>query len=56
MNATKTDMLYEESKSIKDDQRNHNNEIEKIYYFTNSKIDKVILFETNMKVIKVYDA
>lgn len=56
MNTTKSEMLYEECKYLKDDQKNHNNEIEKIYYFTNSKIDKVVLFETNMKVIKVYDA
>lgn len=53
-NATSTNMLYEETKI--EDKSKHNNEIEKIYYFSSSKIDKVVLFETNMKVIKVYDA
>ena len=56
MNTTKTDMLYEEVKYLKDDQKNHKNEIEKIYYFSNQKIDKIVLFETNMREIKIYDA
>ena len=48
-NAT---MKYEESKL--EDKKSHNNYIEKIYYF--EKIDKVILFESNMKVVRIYDA
>lgn len=46
-------MLYEESQDIVD-RKPHNGQIEKIYYF--EKIDKVILFEANMRVVRIYDA
>ena len=46
-------MMYQESTEITDRQV-HNGQIEKIYYF--EKIDKVILFESNMKVVRIYDA
>ncbi len=51
--ATQIDMLYEESQEIVD-RKPHNGQIEKIYYF--EKIDKVILFEANMRVVRIYDA
>ena len=51
--ATQVDMMYQESPDIIDRQP-HNGQIEKIYYF--EKIDKVILFESNMKVVRIYDA
>lgn len=51
--ATQIDMLYEESQDIVD-RKPHNGQIEKIYYF--EKIDKVILFEASMKVVRIYDA
>ena len=51
--ATQVDMQYEESTDIVD-RTPHNGQIEKIYYF--EKIDKVILFEANMKVVRIYDA
>ena len=51
--ATQTGMHYTESKDIID-RTSHNGQIEKIYYF--EKIDKVILFETNMKIVRIYDA
>jgi len=44
------DMKYEES-TLKD-KRSHNNHIERIYYF--ERIDKVILYEQNVKTFKVY--
>ena len=46
-------MMYQESPDIIDRQ-SHNGQIEKIYYF--EKIDKVILFETNMCKVRIYDA
>ena len=46
-------MHYEESADITDPTQ-HNGQIEKIYYF--EKIDKVILFETNMCKVRIYDA
>ena len=46
-------MLYTESTEIVD-KTPHNGQIEKIYYF--EKIDKVILFETSMKIVRIYDA
>jgi len=52
MDATQLDMLYQESQDIVD-RTPHNGQIEKIYYF--EKIDKVILFETNMRVVRIYD-
>lgn len=48
-----SDMMYQESQDIVD-RTPHNGQIEKIYYF--EKIDKVIMFETNMRVIRIYDA
>lgn len=51
--ATSIDMLYTESTEIID-KTPHNGQIEKIYYF--EKIDKVILFESSMKVVRIYDA
>lgn len=47
------DMCYTESTEIID-RTPHNGQIEKIYYF--EKIDKVILFETNMRLVRIYDA
>jgi hypothetical protein len=44
------DMKYEES--LLKDKRSHNNHIERIYYF--ERIDKVILYEQNVKTFKVY--
>ena len=35
------------------DQTTHNNYIEKIFYF--QQIDKVLLYEQNMKVMRIYD-
>jgi len=46
-------MRYTESADIKD-RTTHNNYIEKIYYF--QQIDKVILFEQNMRLIRIYHA
>ena len=46
-------MQYHESTEISDG-GNHNGYIEKIYYF--QQIDKVILFEQNGRLIKIYDA
>jgi len=46
------DMKYEES--MLKDKRSHNNHIERIYYF--ERIDKVILYEQNVKTFKVYNA
>ena len=51
--ATQVDMMYTESKDLKD-RTAHNGQIERIYYF--EKIDKVILFEQNMKIVRIYDA
>lgn len=45
-------MQYYENEDIVDN--NHNGYIEKIYYF--QQIDKVLLFEQNQRVIKIYDA
>ena len=45
-------MLYYESDIL--DKSSHNSWIEKVYYF--EKIDKVILIEQNMRLIKIYDA
>ena len=47
-------MQYHESEEIQDSISNHNGYIEKMYYF--QQIDKVILFEQNQRVIKIYDA
>ncbi len=47
------DMRYTESTDIKD-KTTHNNYIEKIFYF--SQIDKVILFEQSMRLIRIYHA
>jgi hypothetical protein len=49
-NAMSSDMKYEESK-IKDPST-HNNHIERICYF--ERIDKVLLYEENMKNVRVY--
>lgn len=49
------DLKYEEVTDIIDKSK-HNQQIEKIYHFHSAKIDKVILYETNSRVIKVYDA
>lgn len=46
------DMRYVES-DIKD-KTTHNSFIEKIFYF--AQIDKVILYEQNMRVVRIYDA
>lgn len=46
-------MQYQESTDITD-RTTHNGQIEKIYYF--EKIDKVILFESGMKDVRIYDA
>jgi WD40 repeat protein len=46
------DMRYVES-DIKD-KTTHNSFIEKIYYF--ASIDKVILYEQNMRLVRIYDA
>ena len=46
------DLRYVES-DIKD-RSTHKSNIEKIYYFP--QIDKVILYENNMKTVRVYDA
>lgn len=46
-------MHYTESADIKD-KTTHNNYIEKIFYF--QKIDKVYLYEQNMKSLRIYDA
>lgn len=46
-------MMYTESTEIID-RTPHNGQIERIYYF--EKIDKVILFETNMRLVRIYDA
>ena len=35
------------------DQTTHNNYIEKIFYF--SQIDKVLLYEQNMRIMRIYD-
>ena len=51
--ATSTDMMYTESQDIID-KFPHNGQIEKIYYF--EKIDKVVLFECNMRIVRIYDA
>ena len=51
--ATQMDMCYQESTELRD-KTPHNGQIEKIYYF--EKIDKVILFEANMRVVRIYDA
>ena len=50
---THIDMQYQESTDIID-RTTHNGQIEKIYYF--EKIDKVVLFESNMKDVRIYDA
>ena len=52
-NATQVDMQYMESTEIVD-KGGHNGYIEKMYYF--QQIDKVILFEQNGRVVKIYDA
>lgn len=46
-------MEYEESKTIKDTTP-HNNYIEKLHHF--AEIDKLVLYEQNMKVLRIYDA
>ena len=46
-------MHYTECSEIQD-KTSHNGQIEKIYYF--EAVDKVIMFETNMKVVRIYDA
>jgi len=51
--ATQVDMMYTESIDIVD-RTPHNGQIDKIYYF--EKIDKVILFETGMRLVRIYDA
>ena len=51
--STQVDMMYTESTEIQD-RTPHNGVIDKIYYF--ERIDKVILFETNMKLVRIYDA
>ena len=51
--ATQVDMMYTESTEIID-RTSHNGQIEKIYYF--EKVDKVVLFEMNMKIVRIYDA
>ena len=48
-------MKYEEVTDIVDKSK-HNQQIEKIYHFQSSKIDKVVLYEMNSKIIKIYDA
>jgi hypothetical protein len=35
------------------DKTPHNNYIEKIHYFP--QIDKVVLYELNMKILRIYD-
>jgi hypothetical protein len=45
-------MLYTEADIV--DQTTHNNYIEKIFYF--QQIDKVILYEQNMKFMRIYNA
>ena len=50
--ANTMQMLYQPSEIT--DQTTHNNYIEKIFYF--QQIDKVILFEQNMKTMRIYDA
>lgn len=55
MNAQQDDLMYHECPDIVDRSK-HNQYIEKIYYFSSSKIDKVVLFETKSDKIKVYDA
>ena len=45
-------MMYTESTDIID-KTTHNGQIEKIYYF--EKIDKVVLFEAGMKIVRIYD-
>ncbi len=47
------DMRYTESLDIKD-KTTHNNYIEKIFYF--QQIDKVILYEQNMRLMRIYHA
>lgn len=47
------DMRYTESLDITD-KTTHNNYIEKIYYF--QQIDKVILFEQDRRLIRIYHA
>jgi hypothetical protein len=44
-------MNYYESEIT--DQTTHNNYIEKIFYF--QQIDKVILYEQNMRMMRIYD-
>jgi len=46
-------MRYTESLDIKD-KTTHNNYIEKIFYF--QQIDKVILYEQNMRLMRIYHA
>ena len=50
-NSSSTNMEYYESSII--DTSQHNNYIEKIYYF--HQIDKVIMFEQNLKIMRIYD-
>lgn len=52
-NSSGMNMEYEESKTIKDTTP-HNNYIEKLHYFP--EIDKLVLYEQNMKVLRIYDA
>lgn len=48
-----SNLHYEEAPEIKD-RTTHNSNIEKIFYF--QQIDKVILYETGMKMVKIYNA
>lgn len=47
------DMHYYEAADVRD-QTNHNSFIEKIHYI--KEIDKVLLYEQNMKVVRIYEA
>jgi hypothetical protein len=51
--ASMNDMRYYEAPDILD-HTNHNSFIEKIHYI--KEIDKVLLYEQNMKVVRIYEA